>query len=290
MYTNSRVFVGERSGNLGLFGNPDLKPERSTQYELGLKQEIFEGTAIELTGYYKDTRDYVSSRPQITGATSTNYGIYFNRDFSKSIGFTFAFNQYISRQFNFGLDYTYSSVDGSNSDPNSEYFDIVNAGTQIDSTNQTTSTTKLIQPLNWDRTHIVNGSLFYSGKNWGANMVTRFSTGTPYTPQTDIPGVAIGVGASNRDLRNTSRLPTRLTIDLNTYKNINLANGTSLELFLNVYNLLDSKIVNNVYGDSGEATAPLPINTVSTADPGFYSNPGFYAEPRRIQLGLSISF
>lgn len=290
MYTNSRVFVGERSGNLGLFGNPNIKPERSTQYELGLKQEIFEGTAIELTGYYKDTRDYVSSRPQVTGAASTNYGIYFNRDFSKSIGFTFAFNQYISRQFNFGLDYTYSSVEGSNSDPNSEYFDIVNAGTQIDSTNQNTSTTKLIQPLNWDRTHIVNGSLFYSGKSWGANMIARFSTGSPYTPQTDIPGVEIGVGASTRDLINTSRLPTRLTVDLNTYKNISLANGTSLELFLNVYNLLDSKVINSVYGDSGLATSPLPINTVSTADPGFYSNPGFYAEPRRIQLGLSISF
>ncbi|MBO6621551.1 MAG: TonB-dependent receptor [Balneola sp.] len=290
MYTNSRVFVGERSGNLGLFGNPDLKPERSTQYELGLKQEIFDGTAIELTGYYKDTRDYVSSRPQVTGATSTNYGIYFNRDFSKSIGFTFAFNQYVSQRFNFGLDYTFSSVEGSNSDPSSEYFDIVNAGTQIDSTNQTTSTTKLIQPLNWDRTHIVNGSMFYSGNSWGANLVTKFSTGTPYTPQTDIPGVEIGVGASTRDLRNTSRLPTRLTVDLNTYKNINLPNGSSMELFLNVYNLLDSKVINNVYGDSGEATAPLPINTVDTADPGFYSNPSFYAEPRRIQLGLSISF
>ena len=121
-------------------------------------------------------------------------------------------------------------------------------------------------------------------------MIARFSTGTPYTPQTDIPGVEIGVGASTRDLSNTSRLPTRLTVDLNTYKNINLANGTSFELFLNVYNLLDSKVVNSVYGDSGSAISPLPINTVSTADPGFYSNPGFYAEPRRIQLGLSISF
>ncbi len=290
MYTNSRVFVGERSGNLGLFGNPDLRPERSTQYELGLKQEIFDGTAIELTGYYKDTRDYVSSRPQVTGAASTNYGIYFNRDFSKSIGFTFAFNQFVSQRFNFGLDYTFSSVEGSNSDPNSEYFDIVNAGTQIDSTNQTSSTTKLIQPLNWDRAHIVNGSMFYSGNKWGANLITKFSTGTPYTPQTDIPGVEIGVGASTRDLRNTSRLPARLTVDLNTYKNFNLPNGSSMELFLNIYNLLDSKVINSVYGDSGEATAPLPINTVSSADPGFYSNPTFYAEPRRIQLGLSISF
>lgn len=290
LYTNSRVFVGERSGNLGLFGNPNLKPERSTQYELGLKQEIFEGTAIELTGYYKDTRDYVSSRPQVTGADGTFYGIYFNRDFSKSLGFTFAFNQYISRQFNFGLDYTFSTVEGSNSDPNSEFFDFLNTGTQVDSTTQRTSTTKLVQPLNWDRTHIVNGSMFYSGNTWGANMIGRFSTGTPYTPQTDIPGVEIGEGASVRDLRNTSRLPTRFTVDLNTYKTFNLSNGANLELFLNIYNLLDSKVINNVYGDSGQPNSPLPINTVSTADPGYYANPGFYAEPRRIQLGLSISF
>ncbi|HCI72551.1 MAG TPA: hypothetical protein DHV30_18935 [Balneola sp.] len=132
--------------------------------------------------------------------------------------------------------------------------------------------------------------MFYSGNNWGANVISRFSTGTPYTPQTDIPGVEIGVGASTRDLRNTSRLPTRLTVDLNAYKNITLPNSTKLELFLNIYNLLDSKVINNVYGDSGEATSPLPINTVGTADPGYYSNPAFYAEPRRIQLGLSISF
>lgn len=290
LYTNSRVFVGERSGNLGLFGNPDLRPERSTQYELGLKQEIFEGTAIELTGFYKDTRDYVSSRPQITGAEGTFYGIYFNRDFSQSLGFTFAFNQYVSKKFNFGLDYTFGTVEGSNSDPNSEFFDIAGQDSQIDSTDQLNSTTKLVQPLDWDRTHIVNGSMFYSGNNWGANMITRFSTGTPYTPQTDIPGVEIGEGASVRDLRNTTRLPTRLTIDFNTYKNFNFSNGTSLELYLNIFNLLDSKVVNSLYRDSGEPTSPLPINTVDSADPGYYSNPGFYAEPRRIQLGLSISF
>ncbi len=290
MYTNSRVFVGERSGNLGLFGNPNLKPERSTQYELGLKQEIFEGTAIEVTGYYKDTRDYVSSRPQVTGADGTFYGIYFNRDFSKSIGFTFAFNQFVSQQFNFGLDYTFSAVEGSNSDPNSEFFDFLGTGTRVDSASQDNNTTKLVQPLDWDRTHIVNGSMFYTGKSWGANMITKFSTGTPYTPQTDIPGVEIGEGASTRDLRNTSRLPARFTIDLNAYKSFNLSNNASMELFLNVFNLLDNKIVNSVYGDSGEASSPLPINTVESADPGFYANPTFYAEPRRIQLGLSISF
>lgn len=288
LYTNSRILLTQGTGNEGrIFGNPNLKPERSIQYELGYKQEIFEGTAIELIGFYKDTRDYVSSRPQTTGNPSINYGIYFNRDYSRSAGFTFALNQYVSQRFNFSLDYTYGTVEGSNSDPSAEFFQIINAGTEIDSS--TTSLTKLVQPLDWDRQHIVNGSLFYSGDTWGANLLARFSTGTPYTPASNIPGVNTGLVATNRDLRNTARLPSRFTLDVNFNKRFDLS-GTDLEVFLNIYNLLDTKVVNSIYNDSGEPERPLPINTVQTAEPGFYENPAYYGEPRRIQFGVQLSF
>lgn len=290
LYTNSQILLSQSGGNQGLYGNPDLKPERSTQYELGIKQEIAEGTAIEITGFYKDTRDYVSSRPQVTGAPSITYGLYFNRDYSRSVGLTFAFNQFVSRKFNFGLDYTYGNVEGSNSDPNAEFFAIMAQGSKIDSTNQESVLTKLEQPLDWDRQHIINGSMFYSGNMWGANLLARFSTGTPYTPATNIPGVLVGEVASTRDLRNTARLPARFTLDINAYKDFNLPGNTRLQLFMNIYNLLDSKIVNSVYNDSGLATAPLPISISQTADPGYYSNPSFYAEPRRVQFGLQLSF
>lgn len=289
LYTNSQIILGTE-GDQGLFGNPDLKPERSIQYELGLKQEIFEGTAIELTGYYKDTRDYVSSRPQVTGLSSITYGIYFNRDYSKSLGTTFAFNQYVSKQFNFGLDYTFSLVEGSNSDPSSEYFAIIAQGTTIDSTNQESSLIKLVQPLDWDRTHIVNASMFYTGNNWGANLLARFSSGTPYTPATNVPGVVVGEVASTRDLRNTARLPNRFTLDLNTYKNFELSERAFLQIFFNIYNILDAKLVNSVYTDSGLPTRPLPVNIIQNAHPDYYNNPTFYAEPRRVQFGVQLSF
>jgi outer membrane receptor protein involved in Fe transport len=290
LYTNSQILLSQGGGNQGLFGNPDLKPERSIQYELGLKQEIFEGTAIELTGYYKDTRDYVSSRPQVTGLSSINYGIYFNRDYSKSLGMTFAFNQYVSQRFNFGIDYTFSLVEGSNSDPSSEYFAIINQGTQIDSTNQENTLTRLVQPLNWDRTHILNGSMFYTGNKWGANLLARFSSGTPYTPDPNVPGVLVGLGASSRDLVNTARLPSRFTIDINAYKNFDIGGKTDLQVFLNIYNILDTKLVNNVYTDSGLPTRPLPVNIIESAHPDFYNDPTFYGEPRRVQLGVQLSF
>lgn len=291
LFTNSQILLSLTGGDQGLYGNPDLEAEKSIQYELGLKQEIFEGTAIEVTGYYKDTRDYVSSRPQVTGAPSLTYGIYYNRDFSKSMGMTFAFNQYVSQRFNFGIDYTFSIVEGTNSDPASEYFAILGDLGSIDSTNiDQAEPVKLIQPLDWDRTHILNGSMFYTGDTWGANLLARFNSGTPYTPDNNVPGVLVGEVASNQDLRNTARLPVRFTIDLNAYKNFNIGARNDLQVFLNVYNLLDTKIVNSVYTDSGLPTRPLPINTVQGAHPDFYNNPGFYAEPRRIQLGVQLSF
>ncbi|GAB5409328.1 MAG: hypothetical protein BalsKO_16930 [Balneolaceae bacterium] len=187
------------------------------------------------------------------------------------------------------LDYTFGVVEGSNSDPNAEYFNIKGQGGVIDSTSQEVALTKLIQPLDWDRTHILNGSMFYSGNNWGANLLAKFSSGTPYTPADDVIGVTVGEVASNRDLRNTSRLPTRLTIDLNTYKDFKIGDNY-LQVFFNVFNLLDTKIVNSIYNDSGLATRPLPESIVQNAHPDFYNNPTFYAEPRRIQFGVQLSF
>lgn len=289
MYTNSQILLNQSGSNQSLFGNPDLKPEKSIQYELGYKQEIFEGTAIELAGYYKDTRDYVSSRPQVTGSSSIIYGTYINRDFSRSLGLTFSFNQYVSSRFNFGLDYTFSTVEGSNSDPASEFFAIIAQGGNIDESTQSQALTKVVQPLDWDRAHILNGSMFYSGASWGVNLLGRFSTGTPYTPARDIPGVNVGEVATNRDLRNTARLPARLTFDVNAFKRFDIS-GFSLEVFGNIYNIFDSKLINAVYNDSGLATRPLPARIIPNAHPDYYHNPTFYGEPRRVQFGVQLAF
>ncbi|MDC0979841.1 TonB-dependent receptor, partial [Balneolaceae bacterium] len=161
----------------------------------------------------------------------------------------------------------------SNSDPASEYFAILAQGSQIDSTNQSNTLTKIVQPLNWDRTHIINGSMFFTGDTWGTNILARFASGTPYTPDRNIPGVLVGEVASTRDLRNTARLPNRFTLDINAYKNIDLQGDAQLQVFFNVYNLLDTKIVNGVYSDSGLPTRPLPARVIPGAHPDYYNNP-----------------
>ncbi len=287
LYSN-RILLQQTSGTQGIFGNPNLKPERSIQYEIGLKQEIFAGTAIEITGYYKNIRDYVTSgAPTRTGSTQIIYDQYFNRDFATSRGLTVAINQAVSERINFGVDYTFSIAEGNNSDPAEEF--LRQQGLDADTTGEG-GVASFVQPLNWDRSHILNGTLFYSGNTYGVNLVGRMLTGTPYTPANNIPGVTLGPVASTRDLRNTQRLPTRFTIDLNAYKNFTLSGNTSLQVFLNIFNILDNQLVNGVFNDSGQADRPLPVNISAGADPRFFDDPSRYGEPRRVQFGFQISF
>ena len=52
-------------------GNPDLQPERSTGWEVGLEQSIAAGVVAEATGFWNDVRDLIDYDPQ----TSTNQNI-----------------------------------------------------------------------------------------------------------------------------------------------------------------------------------------------------------------------
>ncbi len=283
LYSNSQIILPQSSGIYGIFGNSDLKPESTVQYELGLKQQIFAGTAIEVTGFYKDTRNYVSSGIiDRTYNPTVRYGTWINRDYSNTKGLTFSLNQNVTQKFNINIDYTYTKAEGSNSDPSAAFFLATSSGNTSGQ-----SLTKFIRVLNWDRSSILNTAMYYTERTWGTDMIARFQTGTPYTPSTPFT-VRHGPTASQRDLTNTARYPSQFSIDMNAYKNFKFKNGANIKLFLNVYNLLGSKLVTNVYSDSGEPNRPLIIP--EGAQPGYLTNPSFYAEPRRIQIGAEISF
>ncbi len=283
LYSNSQIILPQTAGIYGIFGNPNLKPESTVQYELGLKQQIFEGTAIEITGFYKDTRNYVSSGIiQQTENPSVYYGTYINRDFSNTKGLTFSLTQNLAQKINLSIDYTYTDAEGTNSDPTAAFFQATSQG---DKTGQLL--TKYLQILNWSRPSVLNGSLFYTDRTWGGSLLAKFESGTPYTPSTPFT-VRTGPTASTKTLTNTARLPSRFSLDLTLYKNFTLIGSTSVQVFLNAYNLLGSKLINNVYPDSGEPTRPLIIPTAISS--GYFNNPSYYAEPRRVQIGAQFSF
>ena len=60
LYDDTDYKLTEAGTNFGIFGNPDLKPETTVSYELGIKQEIYSGTRLELRAFYRDARNYVA--------------------------------------------------------------------------------------------------------------------------------------------------------------------------------------------------------------------------------------
>lgn len=281
LYNRDKLLLESQSGVQGIFGNPDLKPEQSIKYELGLQQEVFSGTALDLTIFYEDKRDYVSSGPiKETNIPSVRYGTWINRDYANIRGVTAALNQRVSRAVSFGFDYTFSIAEDSNSDPSAEFFAAV-----ARSDTSGTNLARFLTPSNWDRSHVFNSTFFFARPTWGFNVIQRYATGLPYTPSTDIPR-RVGISASGQVIQNSIRMGDHFSIDLNFYKNFNIS-GNDLRFFFNIYNLLDNENSDFIYSDSG--STDLPLNPPAVYDEGYYNNPSFYTEPRRVQFGIQLS-
>lgn len=286
LFSQSLITLPQASGVYGGYGNPDLNPERTIQYEIGLKQEIFEGTAVEVTAFYRDSRDYVAN----LGIQETyNPGLFYRKNvnlaFAKSRGLTASLNQTLSREFNFAIDYTYTRVEGSTTNEGALSANAVGLGRITGQQQQDVYNFLILQ--GWDRTNILNLQLFYNKKSFGANMTGQYQSGQPYTPFIPI-AVRNGLGASQRDLSNLSRMPSTFVINLSAYKNFEIAKQKA-NLTVNVFNLLDSKLITGVYADSGEPNRPFFIPAADVA-PYFLNTPSNYGRPRRIQVALNVSF
>ena len=95
LYNNTEYKLTETGTNFGIFGNPDLQPETTISYELGLRQEVASRTRLELKGFYRDARDYVSSGIPIDLGDGKNYYTFVNKDYSNSRGLILSFYRHI---------------------------------------------------------------------------------------------------------------------------------------------------------------------------------------------------
>ncbi|PAP76564.1 TonB-dependent receptor [Rubrivirga marina] len=277
LFANPGYRVGTSSGTYGPYGNPDLDPQRTVMYEIGLQQGFGDDFLLDVTGFYRDIEDWVSVGFPIDGTLpGVDYLIYENLDFSNVRGITAALSKRFNGRFSFDVDYTFQVAEGSNSDPN----DAIAARSGAD------APTLRIIPLNWDQRHTFNASLFVGGGGWGASAIGRFGTGYPYTPAADPGGDRIGTLPAIPT--NALRRPATASVDLYAFRQFDLG-GVAPRVFLQVYNLLDARNATGVYGDTGLPDVTF-LNVGAQDDPGYYVRPDFYQEPRRIQLGLSVGF
>lgn len=274
--------VGESGQFYGPYGNPDLDAQRTVMYEIGLQQGFLGDFKIDVTGFYRDVRNWISTSPLYITYNRVTYSIYINKDYANVKGVTLNFKKRYSNNYSFDISYTFQIAEGSNSTPEEE-FNAIRSNLEP---------TLILLPLDWDQRHLFNGTFYVGGQTWGGSLITRYGTGLPYTPQvtqyTSDRGIRWGLQ------KNSRRRPNQFSMDLRLHKNFKVS-GFNITAFVNVYNLLDNRIPINVFADTGKpdyTTVKVPEDPVKRPNTvaEYRKFPWHYAEPRRVQFGIDFNF
>ncbi|MCX6170120.1 MAG: TonB-dependent receptor [Ignavibacteriales bacterium] len=283
LFNNGPYYVPNTGNFYGPYGNPDLKPQETTTYEIGFRQDFFDDFNVDITGFYRDIRNWVTAGALIVTRNLVSYSTYINKDYSNVKGITLNLNKRFSNHYSIDLNYTYQVAEGSNSSPEDAFYQ-----------QQGNAEPKLyLLPLSWDQRHLLNLSMYVGDVDWGVSLIGRYGTGLPYTPS--ITQFTAERGITSGLTENSRRKPDQFVIDLKANKSFKLA-GFNITAFLQVFNLLDTRVVVNVFGDtgqpdfttSGQNVGADPRRPTSVAE--YLKYPYNYGEPRNIQFGFEFQF
>ncbi len=303
-----------------LIDNPNLRPERTIDYQIGFQQQISDNSVVKLAAFYRELRDMVQIL-QLPFAYPITYTSFGNIDFGTIKGLSFSY-EIARRVKNIKLDanYTLQFADGTGSNSTSQ-INLIGAGQP---------NLRTILPLSYDSRHTLRANIDYrygSGESYdgprigdkdifsnaGVNLQLNSRSGEPFSRQRDpTPDALFGVASrSTLDGRvNGSRLPWHFRADLRVDKSFFLEVGEkNRALGLNVYvwvqNLFNNANVLRAYGYTGNPdddgylasaigqealTAQLDPETFSMLYGIKINNPDNYTIPRRVRLGVSVSF
>jgi outer membrane receptor protein involved in Fe transport len=294
--------------------NPNMKPQKTIDYELGFQQRLTNSSSLKIAAYYREQRD-MAQAIRVLGAYPVDYFTTGNIDFGTSKGLSVSYDLRRSGNISLRANYTlgFSSATGSNS------------GQMLALLRTNQPNLRILSPTDWDQRHKVNLSLdyrFFEGKDYngpkifgkdilsnsGANFTVVSGSGYPFSR-------TLGVGEPGlKGSMNGSRLPWTTNIKMRVDKDFNLTVKRNAEqgkkiIMLNVYldvdNLLNTKNVSDVYSatgdpqDDGYLTAPKMQQQINTQlDPEAFRmyyqmrllNGARYMGPRTMRVGLSLNF
>lgn len=296
LYANDLRWV-PNVASIPTFGNPNVNPQRSIQYEIGLQQQLTDDFKFDLTGYYKDVRDYIFTQTIYT-VKARQYNLLTNLAYSNVRGITLSFVKRRSpgSMFSATLDYTFQMAEGNRTEPSEDLFFSEASGKQTET---------FLVPLSFDRTHLINGTITLTDPNsWSLGVIYRIQGGTPYTP-------ALPPSLSTITFeQNSSSKSMQWEVDLKFEKFLELG-PLDYSVFIHVNNLFDTQNDRYVYASSGKALSNVEQalnanefnelrNRINRGDPGmiginyideYYSNrPERINRPREVRLGFSLFF
>lgn len=309
----------ENSGDI--LNNPNLKPTKTIDYELGFQQVLSKSSSLKLSAYYRELRDQIQIR-SYAGAWPITYTSFANIDFGNVVGFTGTYDLRRTKNVWLRASYTLQFAKGTGSDPQTTQA-LVTAGQP---------NLRTIFPLTFDQRHRFqatvdfrygegtdyNGPLLFGKKilqRTGLNVVADLGSGTPYSRSGRIYNEGEGTGAYTLDgTLNGANLPWQFNTSLVLDRDIPLTFGkdkgdkakkVNLNVYLLVSNVFNTQRITGVYRATGDpdddgylASAEGQDYVANRFNPQTYrdlyalkvNNPYNFGAPRTIRIGARFDF
>ena len=309
-----------------ILNNPNLRPERTVDYEIGFKQTLSRSSAMTISAFYRELKDMIQLN-NVVSAYPVDYTTYENDDFGTVKGLVFGYDLRRTNNIRINANYTLQFADGTGSGDRS-------ALTLINSDQPNLRT---LTPLDFDQRHslVVSFDYRYDGGDryngpmigntqvlakTGLNLVFRAGSGTPYNSQSNITNENANIGLQSQGASrlegsvNGSRLPWQFRVDARLDRDFDLKlgskekgnqKGVSLNVYILIQNLLDAENVVQVYRATGNpnddgylASAEGQQFAQAQIDPQSFvdmyrikmNRPDYYALPRRARIGAILNF
>ena len=309
-------FVYAKLGNISSksayqkFGNPNLNPETSVIYELGIRHKFSENSVINFTSYYKDIFDYVQTTT-LTGIPRIGSAIfYINLDYARSRGVEIEYKTRIGKYFSGNINGSYSIATTKASSP-----DVGLLVAQGSISEEPIKETFAVWDRPWQMSANANLRLpkgtgpeilgIQPLSDWNINMRWFAQAGRRFTPVEFV----YYRSQDNRPVYTTAEDQTLAYSKLGTmwkWADLSIKKFFRIRKFqyvftLEVKNLFNDKnavIINPVTGEAYEYGDLTPVSwndplypdlTFPVSDP-YPLNPARYREPRNILFGLSVEF
>ncbi|TAK66349.1 MAG: TonB-dependent receptor, partial [Bacteroidetes bacterium] len=303
----------ERSSSRSSFqtvGNPNLNPETTVSYELGVRNQFGESDVLTVTAYYKDVFDYITARTvRSTEVRRSSYTTYINQDYSRIRGLELEYKTRFTQQLRATLSASYSIATGKSSSSDEAVFNLQQGLEENIKEVPMVFDRPLQLSLNVGLNTKKGEPLFGFGSgildNYNAFIRFFYQSGKRYTYQKkyDIDSIT-GRPMFVPDYKNpnTEIADNWFYVDFNIEKYFDLSFGKLAVSFevKNIFDTKNSQIINSVTGEAYEYGDPTQYPSPAVNDPlypdltypvdPFPYNPARYLNPRTVLLGLSFRF
>ncbi len=275
-------------------GNPSLEPQITVTYEVGLSHQLSDDYVVDMTAYYKNLYNYVSTKKEKKeGEEQISWYKFISEDYGSARGIDIQLEKLLSNFNTWTIAYSLAWAQGNNS------------STVI----QDEMTNLREFPLDWDVRHNLNTSFTFRigrGEEFfipftdlilpfddiSANITWNFASGAPYTPQAMVGGSMLDTNSKRKGWTNQANL--RIT------KGFALPKNMSVRAFMEVENLFKTKNILSVYPKTGspyETGEDISDSMVGYTYPEVeyvynrsIRNPGMVNNHRGVTFGVSFNF